>query len=152
MVCWLPLLMPLIDAWAFPWYGNPDQDLVFLRDGLRLATGLPPGYADHPDFLQMLLVSACVPLFRAGSVLGVPLLQGSPGALLDADWQRLFVVSKLLNQTLMSALIFANAALLVGLLGRPGGGVRAGAHPCPAVGARLALRGGSLAACPRCTG
>jgi len=58
-------------------------------------------------------VTASVRLLGPGSGPGVPLLKGRSGALVDADWPRLFVLSKALNQMLMSGLILANAAPLV---------------------------------------
>ena len=50
-------LPTLIASWDFSWYGNPDQDLVFLRDGWRLFQHNTPLYSEHPGAIQSLVVA-----------------------------------------------------------------------------------------------
>jgi hypothetical protein len=120
LVCFLLLLRSLWDSWSFPWYGNPDQDLVFLRDGIRLWTGTLPGYGDHPGLMQMVVVflsagflTKLSALFTASWVFDLQ----QPG---DTDWQALFVAAKSINVLLMSTLLALCGALLVRWLGRGG--------------------------------
>jgi len=70
-------MVHLSASWNQPWVANPDQDLVFLRDGLRLATLQQPGYSDHPGLVQMLIGAAAHVLLhssrcgRGRQVLGI---------------------------------------------------------------------------------
>lgn len=113
----LLLARSVIDSWTFPWYGNPDQDLVFLRDGFRLWSGQPPGYGDHPGLMQMLVVALALSLLSLSAHLGFPWVFDFlvPA---DADWQLLFVASKLVNALLISLLLVGCTSLLVRWLGR----------------------------------
>jgi hypothetical protein len=102
----------LAEGWNQPWVANPDQDLVFLRDGLRLASLQKPGYSDHPGLVQMLI----------GAI--AHLLLNSPGleVLDDQHWQQIFRLHKMLNGFSM-ALLIAISSTLVGQLTRPRSGL-----------------------------
>lgn len=105
-------MVHLAASWNQPWVANPDQDLVFLRDGLRLATLQQPGYSDHPGLVQMLIGAAAHVLLNS---------TGSQG-LDDQHWQRIFQLHKILNGFSMAVLI-AISSTLVGQLTRPRSGV-----------------------------
>lgn len=107
----------LADSWSFPWYGNPDQDLVFLRDGLRLWRGQPPGYGDHPGLMQMVVVWISLGLLKALDVFGLARFVDF-SAPSDSDWQSLFQVAKLINGFLSASLLVLCACLIAVLLGR----------------------------------
>lgn len=118
----LLLARSVIDSWTFPWYGNPDQDLVFLRDGFRLWSDQSPGYGDHPGLMQMLVVALALSLLSLLAHLGFPWVFDTL-APADADWQLLFVASKLVNALLMSLLLVGCTFLLMRWLGRPAASV-----------------------------
>jgi hypothetical protein len=120
LVCLLPLLFAVLDSWEFPWFGNPDQDLVFLRDGLRLWEGLYPGYGDHPGLVQMIVVRWSVDILSPWLFLDHSPTASVWAGFTDRDWQLVFVVAKLLNVFLMSFLLFACSLLWVRWLGRGG--------------------------------
>jgi len=88
--------------WHYPWFGNPDQDLVFLRDGLRIARHQIPGYSDHPGLFQM-LVGALSHLISGTT---------TKTYLSDQNWQAVFQVQKIINALVMAALIGSASALL----------------------------------------
>ena len=94
--------------WDYPWFGNPDQDLVFLRDGLRIFHQQKPGYSDHPGFLQMLLGAA------------THVLAGDKATELldDQAWQYSFRLHKALNAIAMASLITWCSWLIGRLTGR----------------------------------
>lgn len=89
-------------SWNFPWHGNPDQDLVFLRDGLRIARLETPGYSDHPGLVQMLI--GAISHLAEGST--------AKTRLNDQDWQRVFEVQKIANSAAMAFLIGSVSVLL----------------------------------------
>jgi hypothetical protein len=120
LVCLLPLLFAVLDSWEFPWYGNPDQDLVFLRDGLRLWKGIYPGYGDHPGLAQMMVVRWSMDILSPWLFLDYSRTVVEGAGFADRDWQLVFVVAKLLNVFLMSFLLFASSLLWVRWLGRGG--------------------------------
>ena len=97
LVCLLPLLFAFLDSWEFPWYGNPDQDLVFLRDGLRLWMGIYPGYGDHPGVVQMIVVRWSIDILSPWLFLDHSRTVVEGAGFVDRDWQLVFVVAKLLN-------------------------------------------------------
>ena len=118
LICLIILGRSLLDSWNFPWYGNPDQDLVFLRDGIRLWNGQPPGYGDHPGFMQMIVVDIAIGCLSL-------LARAFPSAasfdairLADADWQLLFLFAKSVNTLLVSLVLLLCSALLLRWLGR----------------------------------
>ena len=91
---------PLILTWDFHWYGNPDQDLVFLRDGIRLSSGHRPIYAEHPGALQAMSVGL-VRFITSSTKLSAPI-----GVIpREADYQTVFQYTKALN-------LFAYAGIL----------------------------------------
>ena len=98
----------ICQSWHFPWYGNPDQDLVFLRDGLRIARLETPGYSDHPGLLQMLV----------GALSHLAWGTAAKINLNDADWQRIFELQKIFNSAAMALLIGLTSVLLRKLTNR----------------------------------
>jgi hypothetical protein len=116
-VCVFPLIRSFADSLPFPWYGNPDQDLVFLRDGLRLWNFRQPLYGDHPGLIQMLIVWLALVCLKVAAAFGF-VNEIEPNALVDSDWQRLFVAAKIVNTVAMSVLLFASSLMLVRWLGR----------------------------------
>jgi hypothetical protein len=88
-----PLLIFFICSSDFAWYGNPDQDLVFLRDGYRLFAGEPPLYTDHPGALQIIAVSFATHILSS-TRLASTIHLAYPS---DSQWQLIFVLSKFLN-------------------------------------------------------
>jgi hypothetical protein len=118
LVILLPICRAIVDGWVFPWYGHPDQDLVFLADGYRLATGRPPIYADHPGAVVALICAFALYIYNFSlTASGFPSLTttATPS---DAQWQGIFVVAKLINATAVVALIFICALLLLRWLNR----------------------------------
>ena len=84
----------LHENWSYPWFGNPDQDLVFLRDGLRLSQLKRPLYSDHPGLIQMIL----------GAIAHLLNMNGG-AALRDQDWQDIFRLHKTINAITMATLL-----------------------------------------------
>jgi hypothetical protein len=115
-ICVFPLVRSLIDSLPFPWYGNPDQDLVFLRDGLRLWNFRQPLYGDHPGLIQMLTVWVSLFYLKVAAVFGF-VAEIDSYALSDSDWQRLFVAAKIVNALAMSMLLYMSSLMLVRWLG-----------------------------------
>ena len=120
LACLVPLLFAVIDSWEFPWYGNPDQDLVFLRDGLRLWKGVYPVYGDHPGLAQMIVVRWSIDILSPWLFLDHSSTVAEWTGFADRDWQLVFVVAKLLNVFLMSFLLLACSLQWVRWLGRGG--------------------------------
>ena len=107
-------------SWDFPWLSNPDQDLVFMRDGLRLFNLSSPGYSDHPGLIQMLAGAAAQILLRVKEVFqdpGIGLPTKTEG-LRDADWQNIFRLHKIINGIGMATLIASCSHLISKLFGR----------------------------------
>ena len=117
LACALPLVTCLIDSWSFPWYGNPDQDLVFLRDGVRLWNFRPPLYGDHPGLLQMLVVWMALLFLKLLAAAGF-VQRFDPAYLDDSGWQQLFVAAKTVNVVNMVALLFVCSVMLLPWLAR----------------------------------
>jgi len=111
----------LSQSWDFPWISNPDQDLVFLRDGLRLFQLSKPGYGDHPGLIQMLIGAASQFLFKITTASQHISSDGGVGqqVLNDGDWQTLFHIHKVLNALGMVTLIATCSSLASKLLGTP---------------------------------
>ena len=84
----------LHENWSYPWFGNPDQDLVFLRDGLRLSQLKRPLYSDHPGLIQMILGAIAHLLHTNGGA-----------AFRDQDWQEIFRLHKGINAIAMATLL-----------------------------------------------
>jgi hypothetical protein len=118
LICLAILGRSLLDSWHFPWYGNPDQDLVFLRDGIRLWNGNPPGYGDHPGFMQMIVVDISIGCLGLLAKVFPSAASFDPIRLVDADWQGLFLFAKSVNTLLVSLVLTLCSALLVRWLGR----------------------------------
>ena len=118
LICLAILGRSLLDSWHFPWYGNPDQDLVFLRDGIRLWNGNPPGYGDHPGFMQMIVVDISIGCLGLLTKVFPSAASFDPIRLGDADWQGLFLFAKSVNTLLVSLVLTLCSALLVRWLGR----------------------------------
>lgn len=107
----------LVDSWDFPWYGNPDQDLVFLRDGFRLLNGGVPGYGDHPGLIQMLIAAFAIFLLKLlPGLAGDSWIDGS--AISDADWQYIFAMAKAVNVFFMAVVLSLCVVLAMRWLGR----------------------------------
>lgn len=114
----LPVCRAIVDSWAFPWYGHPDQDLVFLADGYRLATSRPPTYADHPGAVVTLISSFALFIYNVRlTISGLPSLTASATPS-DVQWQGIFVVAKVMNASAVVALIFLSSLLLLRWLPR----------------------------------
>jgi len=79
---------------AYPWFGNPDQDLVFLRDGLRLSQLKAPLYSDHPGLAQMTLGALAHLFYDKGGI-----------ALGDKDWQNIYNAHKIINAFAMATIL-----------------------------------------------
>jgi hypothetical protein len=108
-------------SWDFSWLSNPDQDLVFLRDGLRLFNLSKPGYGDHPGLIQMLIGAGSQLLFKITTSSHHTMTSSPIGdrPLTDHDWQILFQIHKVLNGLAMVTLIATCSNLASKLLGRP---------------------------------
>jgi len=111
----------LSQSWGFPWLSNPDQDLVFLRDGLRLFNLSKPGYSDHPGLIQMLIGAASQFLFKLTTSGQHTSADGEIGQqlLTDANWQTLFLIHKVLNGVAMATLIAISSSLVAKLFDKP---------------------------------
>ena len=108
-------------SWDYSWLSNPDQDLVFLRDGLRLFNHSKPGYSDHPGLIQMLIGAGSQLLFKitTSSQHTITSSQIGDRLLTDGDWQTLFRIHKVLNGLAMVTLIATCSSLASKLLGKP---------------------------------
>jgi len=108
-------------SWDFPWLSNPDQDLVFLRDGLRLFNLSKPGYSDHPGLIQMLIGAASQFLFKITTSGQHTSTDGEIGQqlLTDVNWQTVFQIHKVLNGVAMATLIAISSSLVAKLFGKP---------------------------------
>ena len=94
-------LPTLVGSWDFSWFGNPDQDLVFLRDGWRLFQQKPPLYSEHPGVIQSLVVAFITGIRHLSDVFG----EAQYLAPSEAELQRIFQFSKLTNYLLYVLLI-----------------------------------------------
>jgi hypothetical protein len=93
---------------AYPWFGNPDQDLVFLRDGLRIAQLKTPLYSDHPGLAQMILGAiAHLAWNNHGMAIG------------DEDWQNIFNIHKIANAFAMATVLACCCEALGNLISKP---------------------------------
>ena len=60
----------LAQSQHFLWWGNPDQDLVFLRDGLRIISRNQDLYSDHPGAIQSIMSAGVAWLYNATHAAG----------------------------------------------------------------------------------
>lgn len=111
------MLLPIILSWDFVWYGNPDQDLVFLRDGLRLYRSQAPLYIEHPGAAQSFTVAFAIFIhsFLWGHL--DLMLQNPP----SDEWQAIFQFSKSANLLVYSFLLTLLSVQVGTLIGQAKG-------------------------------
>lgn len=114
----MPVARALWDAWEFPWFGHPDQDLVFLRDGYRLSMGQPPLFGDHPGAMQIVVCAIATKIvdvfrwLRGESLYSLVVLPSDDG------WQEIFRWAKLINGVGVVGLLVSCSWMLSKWIGR----------------------------------
>ena len=76
----------------FLWWGHPDQDLVFLRDGLRILSRNKDLYSDHPGAIQSVMSAGVAWLYNATHASG-----NSTQISNTERWQWSFTTLKIVN-------------------------------------------------------
>jgi len=114
----MPVGRALWDAWEFPWFGHPDQDLVFLRDGYRLSMGQSPLFGDHPGALQMVVCAIATKIVDAFRWLRGESLYSLVVLPTDDGWQDIFRWAKLINGVGVVGLLVSCSWMLSKWIGR----------------------------------